>query len=135
NYEAPTSLWMVKSPPKQTLSGLPTANSLAFSPDSEELAIVANDGPIQLVDAARGTQRDSLGPSQGLRYTSPVAYSADRRRLVTSDGAVWDIGRRQKLWCILNPPGTVQAFAADGRHFAICYSGRVYLFRIPTDFR
>src|SRR5262249_39595698 len=100
-----------------------------------EMALVADDGPIQVWDVARGTKRFALGPSQGLRYTNVVAFSADSKRLVTSDGAVWDIARRQKLWGVVNSPGQVQALAADGRHFAVAYNGRVYLFRIPKEFR
>src|SRR5262249_17005869 len=106
---------------------------LAFSPDSQRLALAFIDGNVQVMDAATG--HEILNMPRAVDHGAGVAFSPDGRRLASGGGSndgdgevvIWDAATGQNLLHI-RERGLVRslAFSPDGgRLAAACQDGTV----------
>ncbi len=120
SWKGDTKLWDLSKQPAALTRSFRGRNPGALSPDGAHLALVREDGAIQLYDVASGAELSSL-PT---RYdeVSTVAFSPDGMRVGFGGqerlAGIWDLGtggvqtfaHRTAIFCV--------AFSPDGKVFA-----------------
>jgi len=110
---------------KSTFSRLPgTVSAMAFSPDSQSLAVGEEEGRIRILDAATGAERVSFGGRAG--RVSCLAYSFDGKSLISMvegdpDAEVrrWDVKGGESRDLFTPPAAPPVALAPDGSKLAL----------------
>ena len=133
-------LWSMDSrqPIDSGISGPSASNAIAFSPDSDTIA-VAGDGGISLFDTNGGNGRGTI-QVDGNRRIGPIGFSADGKLLAAAlpggKVGIWDADTQQRL-------GTLQdagsqgvasvAFSPDSQTLAAGDdNGKTYLWNLDT---
>jgi WD40 repeat protein len=108
---------------------------LAFSPDSQALALADYDNAVRLWEAQTGKERATLGEHGGLVFS--VAYSRDGKSLASAgdDGTakIWDVATHKAHTLPHLGPVRGVAFSPDGQRLASAGAeGTVRLWDVVT---
>src|SRR5579864_1349100 len=120
------TLWTVATGArKSTFTSLPgTTSALAFSPDSQSIAVGEAEGGIRILDAQTGSERVAFSGRPG-RVTC-LAYTFDGKALITMvegdpDAEVrrWDVKTGESRDLFTPPAAPPVALAPDGSQLAL----------------
>jgi len=120
------ALWTVATGErKSTFTSLPgTISALAFSPDSQSIAVGEAEGRIRILDAQTGAERVSFAGRLG-RVTC-LAYTFDGKALITmvegdpeAEVRRWDVKTGESRDLFTPPAAPPVALASDGSQLAL----------------